>query len=78
MLRNDQTLLTWTAPAHRPEEGSYILVKCINESGQVCCEPCAYENGKFIYIYGRDSWGELNEALILGWSYYPYDCHPSI
>ncbi len=75
MERDDQSLITWTKPDRRPEEASYVLVKCVNESGQVCCEACAYEGGKFIYIYDRDTWGELNEDLILGWSYYPYDIH---
>lgn len=73
MLSENQTIITWRPPATRPEDGSYILLKCLDESGQVVCEGAAYEKGRFLYLYDRDCWGEINEAVILGWSYYPFD-----
>lgn len=73
MLSGDRTIITWRPTAIRPEDGSYVLLKCRDESGQVVCEGAAYENGHFLYIYDRDCWGAVNEAVILGWSYYPFD-----
>ncbi len=72
-MSNDISVICWKDKGCRPEEGSYILLKCIDESGRVVCEPAAYENGIFIYFYNKDTWGEVNEDLILGWAYYPYD-----
>lgn len=72
-LPNNVFIIIWQPIASPPQDGSYILIKCINESGQVVSEPAAYEGGRFLYIYDRDTWGEINRDLILGWSYYPYD-----
>ncbi len=74
-LGENQTRITWRPTSQRPEEASYVLLKCVDESGQVSCDPAAYENGKFVYVYDRETWGEVNEDIILGWSYYPYDEH---
>lgn len=73
VLEKDQTTIVWHPISCRPENGSYILIKCVDESGRVVCEPAAYEDERFLYFYDRDTWGEINEDIILGWSYYPYD-----
>ncbi len=72
-MEEDISIIQWRSIASRPENGSYILLKSIDESGRVVCDPCAYEGGKFIYLYDASTWGEINEDIILGWAYYPYD-----
>lgn len=69
----DRTVIFWRQPELPPEEGSYILLKCLDENGRVVCESAAYEEGRFLYIYDRDTWGEVNREVILGWAYYPFD-----
>ena len=72
-MSDDIFVIHWKSKDIRPEEGSYILLKCIDENGQVVCEPAAYENEMFLYIYSKDDWGEVNNGIILGWAYYPFD-----
>lgn len=67
------SVIYWQSPKKRPDDGSYVLLKCLDEEGSVVCEYCAYENGRFIYIYNADTWGEISEDVILGWSYLPFD-----
>lgn len=69
----ERSVIVWRGVSRRPEEGSYVLLKCVDESGRVVCDGAAYEGGKFLYVYDREAWGEINEELILGWSYYPFD-----
>lgn len=69
----DHSVIHWKSKDVRPEEGSYILLKTLDEEGQVICESGAYENEMFIFIYGEDEWSEVNDAIFLGWAYYPYD-----
>ncbi len=71
--RHDFTILRWKTPEERPESGRYVLLQCLDESGDLSCDWAAYENGCFLHIYDRESWGEVNEAGILGWSYLPFD-----
>lgn len=73
MFSENQSIITWRPISQRPEDGSYILLKCLDESGQVVCESASYEKGNFLYIYDRTTWGEVNEDTILGWAYYPFD-----
>ena len=73
MLSENQTIITWRPTVQRPEEESYVLLKCVDETGRIVCEGASYENGRFFYVYDKDSWGEINEKIILGWSYYPFD-----
>ncbi len=72
-MPDDISVIYWNSKDIRPEEGSYILLKSLDENGQVICEPAAYENEMFIFIYSEDDWGEVNPDIILGWAYYPYD-----
>lgn len=72
-MEEDRSIIVWKSPKHSPEEGSYILLKCLDEGGAVVCEPAAFEAGRFVYIYDRDCWGEVNNNIILGWAYYPFD-----
>ncbi len=67
------SVIYWRSPKNRPYNASYILLKCLDEEGNIVCEYCAYENGRFMYIYNDDAWGEINEDIILGWSYLPFD-----
>ncbi len=69
------SVIHWKSPKVRPDNGSYVLLKCLDEEGTVVCEYCAYENGCFIYTYDGDTWGEINEDIIIGWSYLPFDHH---
>ncbi len=69
------SVIRWRSPKERPDNGSYILLKCLDEEENVVCEYCAYENGYFLYIYSDGAWGEINEDIILGWSYLPFDDH---
>jgi len=69
------SIIQWRPRKERPDNGSYILLKCLDESGSLSCEFCSYENGCFIYRYDNETWGEVNEAVILGWSYLPFDEH---
>ncbi len=72
---NEISVIHWRSRNERPDNGSYILLKCMDEEGNTVCEYCAYENGYFIYIYNDGTWGEVNEDIILGWSYLPFDNH---
>lgn len=67
------SVIHWRSPKERPDNGSYILLKCLDEEGNIVCDYCAYENGCFVFIYSDDTWGEINESIILGWSYLPFD-----
>lgn len=67
------TLIRWNPVEERPEEGRYVLLQCVDEDGELVCDWGVYENGKFAYVYDRHSWGEINEEVILGWSYLPFD-----
>lgn len=71
--REDVSVIHWKPINEPPEECSYILIQCLDESGTVVSEPAAYEGGKFLYFYHGDAWGEIRREIILGWSYYPFD-----
>lgn len=71
--REEFSVIHWKPICDPPEECSYILIQCLDENGNVVCEPASYEQGEFFYSYGRDSWGEIRKEIILGWSYYPFD-----
>lgn len=66
------SVLIWKPKSVRPREGSYVLLKC-REDGELFSCGGSYEQGKFWYIYDSQSYGEINEKAILGWSYYPYN-----
>ena len=72
-MPDDISVIHWKSKDIRPEDGSYILLKTLDENGQVICEPAAYENGMFIFVYSEDEWSEVNDDILLAWSYYPYD-----
>ena len=67
------TIIQWQPIEKRPEEGRYLLIQYIDPSGERACEYVSYENGYFIYTYPSGSWGEINEKVLLGWSYLPFD-----
>lgn len=71
--RKETTVIHWRPVSEPPEECSYVLIQCLDESGNVVCEPAAYERGEFFYVYDRTVWGEIQRDFILGWSYYPFD-----
>ena len=67
------TIIQWHPVEERPSEGRYILIQYIDADGELACDWAAYEKGRFIYIYPHGAWGEINEKVILGWSYLPFD-----
>ena len=71
--KEDISVIRWKPISTPPDNCSYILIKCLDEFGRVVCEPAAYEDNEFIYIYDRATWGEIRKEVILGWSYYPFD-----
>ncbi len=71
--RREFTVICWKSVEERPENGRYVLLQCLDEYGGLSCDCAAYENGRFLHIYDQQSWGEVNEACILGWSYFPFD-----
>lgn len=71
--RKPFSTIRWKAVSKPPEEGSYVLIQCLDEDGAVVCKPAAYEKGAFLYVYDRNTWGEIREEIILGWAYYPFD-----
>lgn len=68
-------LLHWVAPVDGlPENGSYILIKFLDEDGKTVCScPASYEGGQFRDLQIEDLDLVINPAVILGWTYYPYD-----
>lgn len=68
------TVILWTSPEEVPEEGSFLLLKLLDTDGSsILCEGGAYENGRYLN-YGRDGGScPLDQRMVLGWSYYPYD-----
>lgn len=68
VVPTDHSVIYWKSKDVRPEEGSYILLKTLDEDGQVICESGAYEDEMFIFIYGEDEWGEVNDEILLGWA----------
>ena len=71
--KEDIYVIHWKPISTPPDNGSYILIKCLDEYGKIVCEPAAYEGGEFLYIYDRTTWGKIRREVILGWSYYPFD-----
>ncbi len=71
--REEITVIHWRPVEERPEEGRYVLIQYIDDADDLACDWAAYENGKFAYAYDRRAWGEINERIILGWSYLPFD-----
>ncbi len=71
--RKKFTIILWQPIEKRPENGRYVLLQCIDESGCLVCDYGSYENDRFLYIYDQHTWGEINESCILGWSYFPFD-----
>lgn len=67
------TIIQWRPREERPEEGRYVLLQYIDSAGERACTWASYENGHFIYTYLSGAWGEINEAVILGWTYLPFD-----
>ena len=67
------SLIKWRSTKERPENARYVMLQCRDEYGDLMCVNAAYEKGHFFYIYDQETWGEINEAIILGWSYYPFD-----
>lgn len=71
---DDFSILIWKHPQQtRPREASYIILKYRDEYGGMISTEAAYENGKFWYFYPDGSSGEINEKVILGWDYFPYN-----
>ena len=71
--REEVSVIRWEPICKPPEECSYVLIQCLDEQGNVVCEPASYEQGEFFYTYGGAFWGEIRKEIILGWSYYPFD-----
>ena len=67
------SIIKWRSTKERPEEARYVLLQCRDEYGDLMCVNASYGNGCFLYTYDKNTWGEINEAVILGWSYYPFD-----
>ena len=70
---DDCSILIWRKlPHERPRDGSYVLLKYRDATGEIGSTEAAYENGKFWYFYPDGSDGEVNDEVILGWDYLPY------
>ncbi len=71
------TVILWTSPEEVPEEGNFLLLKLLDADGSsIICEGGAYENGRYLN-YGWDGGPRpLDQRMVLGWSYYPYDNRP--
>lgn len=70
----DFSILIWKKPQEeRPREESYVLIKFKDEVAGTTTSNAAYEKGKFWYFYPQGGSGEINEKVILGWDYYPYN-----
>lgn len=70
----DFSILIWKKPQReRPREESYVLIKFKDEVAGITTSNAAYERGKFWYFYPQGGGGEINEKVILGWDYYPYN-----
>lgn len=67
------TLIIWHPITERPEEGRYVLIQYIDHWGNRACDWASYENGHFIYTYPDGAWGIINEDILLGWSYIPFN-----
>ena len=67
-------IVVWSPPEETPELGSFLLLKLLDTDGSsILCEGGAYENGRYLN-YGRDGGScPLDQRMVLGWSYYPYD-----
>ena len=68
------TIVVWSPPEETPELGSFLLLKLLDTDGSsILCEGGAYENGRYLNC-GRDGGScPLDQRMVLGWSYYPYD-----
>ena len=68
------TIVVWSPPEETPELGSFLLLKLLDTDGSsILCEGGAYEHGRYLN-YGRDGGScPLDQRMVLGWSYYPYD-----
>lgn len=70
----DYFLLHWRPPTDTPEDGSYVLLKCLDTDGKTIDScPASYENGHFYDLLNSNADCVINPAIILGWTYYPYD-----
>lgn len=68
------TILLWTGPEQPPEEGSFLLLKLLDTDGSsILCEGGAYENGRYLNYAWDGTPCPLDQRMVLGWSYYPYD-----
>lgn len=71
---SDFSILIWRKPhKERPRDASYVILKYRDENGDIVTTEAAYENGRFWYFYPDGSGGEINEKVILGWDYFPYN-----
>ena len=64
------TTIYWNGPERPPEEASCVLVRYLDDEGELICSPAVYERGRFeelggAYVFLADE--------VLGWSYFPYD-----
>lgn len=66
------SILFWHKLTERSNNGSRILLKCIEKNGAMECYSAVYRNGSFYYMYENCSGDEVPEKKILGWDYYPY------
>ena len=70
----DFSILLWRNPKEeRPRNASYVLLKYRDDSGDIIPTEAAYENEQFLYYYRDGSEGVINEDVILGWDYFPYN-----
>lgn len=71
---HDFSILIWKHPQKtRPREASYVILKYRDGYGDTLSTEAAYEQGKFWYFYLDGSSREMNETVILGWDYFPYN-----
>ena len=59
--------------AARGTEASDILVKYTDRTGGITASNAAYEKGRFRYFHPQGGGGAIDEDILPGWDYYPYD-----
>ena len=68
-------LLRWIPLQERmPDENACVLIKFLNRDRKTVCScPASYKSGQFCVLFTDNYELVLDPAVILGWSYYPYD-----
>ena len=69
----DYSILFWKHPSDHPREGSYVLLKQLDDAEGLICVNASYENGQFWYQCYSGECMEIKTESIRGWDYYPYN-----